>query len=170
MKTWSNNDYKSTIKSNFWFFYPGPAYMLLLSAFFGFTALYKMPYLSQARFFLLSFSSIFFFIIFLWFLYFISTLKSVIKSICINNSNITIKKFGSSIELNDESFLSIEFYPITWRVKIVGFLDPKVQGIVIKIKSGESLLISPRTIDYDSLVSELRKFGKLRPDIECNLS
>lgn len=169
MKKWSNNDYKSIVKSNFSVFYVSAAYMLLLSAFFGFTALYKMPYLSQARFILLSFSSFFFFTIFLWSLYFISILKSVIKSICIDNSNITVTKFGSCIELSDESFLSIGFYPITWRVKIVGFLDPKVRCIVIKLKTGKPLLISPRTIDYDNLVSELRAFGKSRPDIECNL-
>lgn len=169
MKKWSNNDYASTIKSNFWIFYIAATYMLLLSILFGFTVLSRMPYLSQTKVLLLSSSSCLFFIIFLWFLYFISTLKSVIKSIWIDNSKIIIKPFGSNTEVSDESFLSIGFYPISWRVKIVPFLSPKIPSIIIKIKSGKSLLISPRTINYDDLLSELRIFSKLRPDIECNL-
>ena len=77
--------------------------------------------------------------------------------------------FGRVFDCDVADIKSMTYYHITWKIRTINYLDPKIPGINIVLKNGDLFRINSRIEDFPSLVEALKTLAAEAKHIECNL-
>ena len=77
--------------------------------------------------------------------------------------------FGRILDCDVADIKSLTYYPMTWKIRSLGYFDPKIPGINILLQNGKLFRINSKIEDFAGLVEALKTLAAEAKHIECNL-